>query len=79
MCVAAGYNEGCHVTTAYTTQGPIQMANPFDQEVKVYTDGKRVAADARAQAIRGLFVHTMVAHHGPRGEELVVVYRKVEK
>jgi hypothetical protein len=55
------------------------MANPFDQEVKVYTDGKQVASDARAQAIRGLFVHTMVAHHGPRGEELVVVYRKVEK
>jgi hypothetical protein len=25
MCVAAGYNEGCHVTTVFPTQGHIQM------------------------------------------------------
>ena len=55
------------------------MAAPFDQAVKVYTDGKSAERDALTHAIRGLFVHTMVSHHGPRGQELVVVYRKAKE
>ena len=56
------------------------MAVPFDQEVRVYRTSGLLKTEANALAIaRNLYIHTIVTHHGQRGEELVVVYRKVEK
>jgi hypothetical protein len=50
-----------------------------DQKVVVYTDARQLVSGARTQSILDLYIHTMVTHHGPRGEELVVVYRKAKE
>ena len=80
MCVAAGYNERCHITTAFPTQGHIQMK----QRITIYgiltdTPSVEFRGDAYKLAKEGWYVHTMVAYHSAAGDEFTVVYRKDEK
>jgi hypothetical protein len=57
MCVAAGYNEGCHVTPAFPTQGHIQM----NQRAELYDDCGKAEDGINLMKVQGWFVHSMVA------------------
>jgi len=77
MCVAAGYNEGCHITTAFPTQGRLKM---ITQHAKRYITLLEATGAIFKMAEDGWFVHSMVGGMittmGDMG--ILVVYRKDE-
>jgi hypothetical protein len=77
MCVAAGYNEGCHVTTAFPTQGHIQMK----QTVRTYETCDEAVDAMREEFKADWLVHSMVTakrHEVLDGDGILVVYRRDE-
>jgi hypothetical protein len=57
MCVSAGYNERCHITTAFPTQGHIQMK----QQTELYYDCRTARDEINDETEEGWFVHSMVS------------------